>query len=106
MDYFDTICDISSYITLDNFKWIFNFVIVKFGLYLLWVSMHYIASHLYVHWCVPATLVGLIMSPFMVPAPHCFGLRWLIYQGGNSIIVMWSIFGVWLLSFILPIKND
>ena len=106
MDYFNTICDISSYLTLDNFKWIFNFVIVKFGLYLLWVSMHYIASHLYVSWCVPSNLMGLIMSPFMAPAPHCFGLRWLIYQGGNSIMVMWSIFGVWLLSFILPIKND
>jgi len=57
-------------------------------------------------WCVPANLMGLIMSPFMVPAPHCFGLRWLIYQGGNSIMVMWSIVGGWLLSFILPIKND
>jgi hypothetical protein len=106
MDYFNMIADAPAYITVINLKWVFNIVIVKFGLYLLWVSMHYIASHLYVHWCVPATLVGLIMSPFMVPAPHCFGLRWLIYQGGNSIMVMWSIVGVWLLSFILPIKTD
>jgi len=83
-----------------------RFVYINFGIYLLWILMHYVASHIYVHWCVPATIMGLIMSPFMVPAPHCYGLRWIIYQGGNSIIVMWSFIGFWLIGKILPIKND
>ena len=74
-------------------KSILNFAILNFGIYL------------YIHWCVPATLTGLLMSPFLVPAPHCFGLRWLIYHGGNSIIVMWSIIGIWLLSYIVPIQH-
>ena len=83
-----------------------RFMCINFGIYLLWILMHYIASHLYVYWCVPATIMGLIMSPFLVPAPHCYGLRWIIYQGGNSIIVMWSFIGFWLIGKILPIKND
>ena len=89
-----------------NLIGVIRFMCINFGIYLLWILMHYIASHLYVHWCVPATIMGLIMSPFMVPAPHCYGLRWIIYQGGNSIIVMWSFIGVWLIGRILPIKND
>ena len=57
----------------------------------------------YVYWCVPATLTGFIMSAFLVPAPHCYALRWAIYNGGNSIIGMWSLLGAWL---ICKIKKD
>ena len=92
-------------ITMEKIQNIFNFVVVNFGIYLMWITLHYVAAHLYIHWCVPATLTGLIMSPFLVPAPHCFGLRWIIYQGGNSIIVMWSIISIWLLSYFIPIKQ-
>jgi hypothetical protein len=46
------------------------------------------------------------MSPFLVPAPHCYGLRWAIYHGGNNIIAMWSIIGIWLLARILPLKPE
>ena len=91
---------------LEKIKSIFKFVILHFGIYLMWISLHYFASHLYIHWCVPATIAGLIISPFLVPAPHCYGLRWLIYQGGNSIVVMWSFIGGWLLSYFIPISNN
>ena len=101
MFYFDKL----DLITMENIQKMFKFVIVNFGIYLMWITLHYFAAHLYIHWCVPATLTGLIMSPFLVPAPHCFGLRWVIYQGGNSIIVMWSFIGVWLLSYFIPIKQ-
>lgn len=96
---------VSSYMTYNNFTRIYTFICVNFGIYAAWILMHYFASHLYVYWCVPATVLGLIMSPFLVPAPHCYGLRWIIYQGGNSIIVMWSIIGIWILSYIVPIKQ-
>lgn len=95
--------DVVNYV---NMKRVFNFIMINFGIYLLWIAMHYVASHLYVYWCVPASIMGLLMSAFLVPAPHCYGLRWLIYQGGNSIIVMWSFIGVWLLTYIMPIKNQ
>jgi hypothetical protein len=97
--------DILNKIPMGKVKSILNFAILNFGIYLTWIGLHYVASHLYIHWCVPATLTGLLMSPFLVPAPHCFGLRWLIYHGGNSIIVMWSFIGIWLLSYIVPIQH-
>ena len=97
--------DLLNKIPMGKVKSILNFAILNFGIYLTWIGLHYVASHLYIHWCVPATLAGLIMSPFLVPAPHCYGLRWLIYQGGNSIVVMWSFIGGWLLSYFIPISN-
>jgi hypothetical protein len=68
-----------------------------FGLYIGWVVIHYAASHFYIHWCVPATVLGFIMSPFVVPAPHCQALRWAIYNGGNSIVAMWVLLGIWFM---------
>ena len=106
MDYYEKLCNWDQYINKYIVKYIVNFCITNFGIYFLWVIMHYIASHLYVYWCVPATIVGIIMSPFLVPAPHCYGLRWAIYHGGNSIIAMWTIIGVWLLGRILPLKSE
>lgn len=41
------------------------------GIYLLWIFLHYVASHLYVKLCVPNTIIGFIMSPFMTSTPHC-----------------------------------
>jgi hypothetical protein len=106
MDYYDKIVNVKEYIHRDSLKTICNFCITNFGIYMLWVTIHYIAAHLYVYWCVPATIVGIIMSPFLVPAPHCYGLRWAVYHGGNSIIAMWTIIGVWLLARILPLKTE
>ena len=76
-----------------------------FGLYFVWILFHYIASHLYVHWCVPATIVGFLMSPFLVPAPHCQALRWIIYNGANNINAMWLFLSTWLISRVIPLKN-
>lgn len=106
MNYYEKLENWNQYINKDVLKTIFNFCITNFGIYLLWVVMHYIASHMYVYWCVPATLFGIIMSPFLVPAPHCYGLRWAIYHGGNSIIAMWTMIGIWLLGRILPLKSE
>lgn len=87
-----------------TFEEIKNFVQNVAGVYLLWILVHYISAHLYVHWCVPATILGFIASPFIAPAPHCQALRWGLYNGGNSIIAMWLILGAWLSKFIIPMK--
>jgi hypothetical protein len=76
--------------------WVQSFIAV-FGLYIGWVVIHYTASHFYIHWCVPATVLGFIMSPFVVPAPHCQALRWAIHNGGNSIVAMWVLLGIWFM---------
>jgi hypothetical protein len=75
-----------------------------FGVYIMWISLHYAAAHLYTAYCVPATFWGFILSPFTAVIPYCEGLRWLIYYGGHSIIAMWVILGFWLSKFIIPIK--
>lgn len=75
------------------------------GIYLLWVLLHYIASHLYINCCVPNTIYGFIMSPFMVPAPHCQGLRWIVYNGSNIITNMWVVLGTWFCSVLVINKK-
>ena len=67
-----------------------------YGIYLLWILFHYFASHLYIEYCVPKTWMGLVISPFLTATPHCQGLRWMIYNGGNQINQMWIMIGSWI----------
>jgi len=75
-----------------------------FGIYIAWIFVHHFAANIYVKWCVPATLVGLLVSPFLAPAPHCQALRWAIYNGGNSIIAMWVLVGLWIMKFLKVVE--
>lgn len=75
-------------------------------IYLLWIVLHYISPHLYVHFCVPLTLQGFIMSPFIAPSPHCQALRWAIYNGGNTIIAMWVVLGTWIMQKLITTKTN
>ena len=75
-----------------------------FGIYLVWIVIHYGASHLYIKCCVPDDINGFMFSPFIAPAPHCQALRWCIYNGGNSISAMWIILGSLILSHLQPIR--
>ena len=56
------------------------------------------SSHLYTNYCVEASLTGFLLSPLMTMSPHCQALRWVIYNGGYTINMMWFILGNWLLS--------
>jgi hypothetical protein len=76
------------------------------GIYLLWILFHYGASHLYVELCVPKTITGFVMSPFMASTPHCKGLRWIIYNAANVINNMWIILGTWICSTILTFNGE
>lgn len=71
-------------------------------LYGFWIILHYVCSHLYVHWCVPATIYGFLLSPFLAPAPHCQAFRWVINQGGNIIVTMWIVIGTWAIQYLIP----
>ena len=71
------------------------------GIYLLWIFLHYLASHLYVRLCVPNTIIGFLISPFMTATPHCQGLRWIVYNAANMINNMWIVLGAWICSMLL-----
>jgi hypothetical protein len=60
-------------------------VFVYFGI----VLAHYISSNVYPIWCCNNTLIGFIMTPFMIVAPHCEALRWIIHYTGEQIRNVW-----------------
>ena len=72
------------------------------GAYVLWILAHYVSSHLYVSWCVPRTVIGFVISPFLIPAPHCQALRWAIYNGGTNVMTMWGALSLWVLNKVVP----
>jgi len=88
-----------------TYKTICFFIKVS-GIYLLWILLHFTASHLYINLCVPKTIVGFLMSPFMTATPHCQGLRWVVYNAANMINNMWIMFGAWICSTILIINKE
>ena len=72
-----------------------------YGIYLVWIILHFFASHLYIKFCGPASFLGLVVSPFLTTTPHCQALRWIIYNGANTINNMWIIIGTWFSSNLL-----
>lgn len=76
------------------------------GIYLAWICLHYGSSHLYVKLCVPNTIIGFMMSPFMIATPHCQGLRWIVYNAANVINNMWLLIGAWAYSLIWNFNNN
>lgn len=88
--------------------YLFHFIkiIIKISsVYVLWIILHFVSSHLYIKFCVPSSFVGFIISPFMTSSPHCQGLRWIIYNAANTINHMWVILGTWLCSYLLQLGN-
>ena len=77
-------------------KYINNDIKKLVCIYVGWIVIHFIAAHLYAYLCVPLTWYGFIVSPLMVAAPHCQGLRWIIYNGGSTITNMWLVLGTWI----------
>jgi|TARA_Y100000816_G_scaffold163795_1_gene117305 hypothetical protein len=68
------------------------------GLYLFWICLHYAAANMYTYYCVPSFFQGFIMSPFLVSAPHCKAIRWVVHNGGNTIDNMWIMLATWICS--------
>jgi hypothetical protein len=84
---------------------VFKFIFGVSGIYLVWICLHYFATHLYVKFCVPITVMGFFLSPFMTATPHCQGLRWVVYNAANMINNMWIICGTWICSTLLKINT-
>ena len=71
------------------------------SIYLFWIMLHYFSAQLYVYYCAPRGFYGFLISPFLVAAPHCRAIRWIIHNGGNMVDNMWIILGTWLCSKII-----
>ena len=89
---------VSIKIMFNLIKRILHFMYYSVSIYLLWILIHFCASHLYIYYCVPMTISGFVVSPFLVSAPHCKALNWAIYNGSNIISYMWIIIGTWICS--------
>jgi hypothetical protein len=63
-------------------------------IYLACMVVHYGFVHLYQYSCTPSTFKGFVMSPLMASSPHCKGMRWIIYEMGEKIDIMWISIGV------------
>ena len=53
--------------------------------YISWMSLHYIAAHLYSEYCTNWSIYGFIMTPFNAVNPLCKGLNWFIYESSTTI---------------------
>ena len=71
------------------------------SIYLFWILLHYFSAHLYVYYCLPSGVYGFLISPFLVAAPHCRAIRWVIQSGGAMMDNMWLVFGTWVCSKII-----
>jgi hypothetical protein len=71
--------------------------------YFLVVVVHYAGANLYNYFCTPQSMVGFVMSPLMVPSPHCEGLRWIVYHGAVRINAMWLMLGSHVVDYVAAI---
>ena len=69
---------------------------ITFGIYFLWICIHYFAVQLYVYYCVQPTVYGFFISPFLASALHCKALNWSIYNSSNIIEHMWVLLSTWI----------
>jgi hypothetical protein len=42
-----------------------------------------------------------MMSPFLVPTPHCTAFRWMISEGSQIVLTMWSMGGTFLIAYMV-----
>ena len=74
-------------------------------IYIICIVLHFISPHIYIKFCIPNTLLGMIMSPFMLMTPQCQILRWISYYSGYTINHMWILLASWLLRTVVDITK-
>lgn len=77
------------------------FLKTTLGVYLTWIILHYIATHLYSNYCNNLSIYGFIFSPLTNTTPFCRGLVYIINTGSNNISNMWSLIGTWAAGYIM-----
>ena len=72
--------------------------------YFTWITLHYLASHIYVEYCVNWSWYGYIMSPFQVINPLCKGINWFIYESSGTISNMFLVVGSSVMMYLSKYK--
>jgi len=65
--------------------------------YIISFIVHFIAPHLYVHFCVPDTISGFFLSQFMVITPQCQCIRWSLSVSSYLLNNMWILIATMIL---------
>ena len=73
-------------------------------LFLIWVSIHYAAAHIYVMLCTPLSLIGYFESIFLVSTPHCRALNWTLSNSASVIDSLWIIVGLYIINKLAIIR--
>jgi hypothetical protein len=81
-----------------------RFCVGAYGIYALYFTGHFLATHLYVTYCTPLTVMGFLQTAILVPAPHCNLLRGVIYHFGDGISQIWSSLTAVVFSLMVSIK--
>ena len=90
------------YLWLNYIRGLVTFIFLNAGsilayrvaiIYTAWIAAHWVATHLYSTYCVPKSFSGFFQSIAYSPTPVCSGLRWVIYNGGESISTAWLVVG-------------
>lgn len=85
--------------TISNIRSLLSNVVLA---YIGWIVVHFICATFYPKLCVPPTIMGFLMSPIMNQLPHCAAMRWVIYNSGIAMNLMWVALGNWIILTILP----
>ena len=57
--------------------------------YASWVIIHFVCSHLYIHFCVGDSVVDIFLSPFRSSSIHCQALSWTTYTLSKQFVTVW-----------------
>jgi hypothetical protein len=85
----------------ETIVWFVKEVVV---IYVFWIFLHWLSGILYAKYCTSVSILGLIMSPYRATLPHCMAFRWIIFNGGKMIEVMWMLLGKWVIEQLIFYK--
>ena len=66
--------------------------------YVAWIVAHHVSTRIYSYMCTPQSVGDVLVYPFMVSAPHCKGILWLVNASSDTITTMWVTAGTWVVA--------
>ncbi len=65
--------------------------------FMVYNAIHVASAYAYPYFCAPAHWYGIILSPFMTHAPHCYALRWVMNASAKEINATFLLVGSYFL---------
>jgi hypothetical protein len=83
------------------FRYISSDIACNIIIYIVYICVHTISANIYVYYCSPFTLYGLLFSPIIIISPHCKTMLWIMNHTSYNIQLMWVLIGTWILKNII-----